>query len=205
MIVGVRGQGSSIDGRSELRDASSISCRLAPLAPTVSAPRSAPKALDAHRRDAADGEPVAIEQALTLLLQRAAASYDTPRRWELRVRAGLSALLDLFDEQPDLAQLCVVRSENAGPVALALRQQTIAVLAHRIDDGRNRARRQPPPQTAHAVLAGAIGAIRGRLLQSGPVTVRDLLDPLMSFIVLPYRGVAAARGELNPSVALPLP
>jgi hypothetical protein len=149
-----------------------------------------------------DSEPEATERALTLVLQRAAGAYDTRGRWETRVRCALLALLDLFDEQPDLARLCVVNagSVNAGstdPAVRALRERTRAVLASRIDDGRSSARRQPPPHAADAVLAGAIGAIRARLLEPERATMSDLLDPLMSFIVLPYRGAAAARGELG--------
>jgi hypothetical protein len=194
---------SIVEGKPQMRDASSLGSRRAHLQPPVACAGPAPSALGDHHREAGDGGSVAIERALTLALQRAAAAYDAPRRWELRIRAALSALLDLFDEQPELAQLCVVHSQYAGPAALALREQTIALLVDRIDDGRDCARRQPPPHTAHAVLAGATGAIRGRLLQSGSGSVRDLLDPLMSFIVLPYRGVAAARGEINAPVAHP--
>jgi hypothetical protein len=143
----------------------------------------------------------AIERGLALILERAGAGYETHGRWETRVRAALSALLCLFDEQPDLARLCVVQSANSGPAALALREQVMTVLARRIDDGRRSAPLQPPPRAAETVLAGALGAIRGRLLQSEPTSVGDLLDPLMSFIVLPYRGAAAALRELHEPVA----
>lgn len=117
------------------------------------------------------------------------------------MRAALAALLDLFEEEPHVAKLCVIDSDHAEPRALALRDQTLALLARRIDDGRTRAPRQPPPHAAQAVLAGAIGAIRARLIQPGPAVMRDLLDPLTSFIVLPYRGAAAARGVRTGSSA----
>jgi hypothetical protein len=150
-----------------------------------------------------DGSALAaIEAALSLALQRAAAAYDTPGCWEVRIRAALSALLDLFDERPDLARLCVDQSASARPAALALRKRTLALLVRRIDDGRHAARRQPPPHAAQAVLAGTIGAIRARLLHSDPAGLSDLLDPLMSFLVLPYRGAAASRSELTRSVPL---
>jgi hypothetical protein len=151
-------------------------------------------------RDAADEAYPTVERALTLVLQRAAGGYDSPGRWETRVRAALSAVLDLFDEQPQLARLCVM-PESSPPDAL--RERTRALLIRRIDDGRRRAHHEPPPHTAHAVLATTLGAIRGRLLATeeanagGPPTVADLLDPLVSFIVLPYRGAAAARCELS--------
>jgi hypothetical protein len=145
----------------------------------------------------ADGTEQELEQALTLALQQAAAAYATDRRWEARVRAALAALLDLFEKQPTVARLCVIESADTEAAARALRERTLSILARRIDDGRGRAPRQPPPHAAQAVLAGAVGAIRARLIQPGPDSMSDLLDPLTSFIVLPYRGAAAARGELT--------
>ncbi len=151
-----------------------------------------------------DSGPEATERALALVLQRAAAAYDRSGCWETRVRGALLALLDLFDEQPELARLCVVNAGSTDPAVRALRERTRAVLARRIDDGRNNARRQPPPHAAHAVLAGTIGAIRARLLEPGPPAMSELLDPLMSFIVLPYRGAAAARGEAGRNDTMPV-
>lgn len=141
--------------------------------------------------------PAAVERAVTTALLRAGAAYEADIRWEQRVRAALSAVLDLFEARPELARLCVLKSGVSGPAALALREQALAVLALRIDDGRGHAPRQPPPHAAQAVLAGVIGAIRARLMQPGPGSMSDLLDPLTSFIVLPYRGAGAARCELG--------
>lgn len=163
---------------------------------TAGAPR---RALDQGPPSDRD-PPQAIQLVMALALRRAAGAYGTRNRWEARVRAALSAILDLFDEQPDIARLCVVQSANAESAALAARERAMTVLARRIDDGRRSARLQPQPHAAEAVLAGALGAIRGRLLQPEPTSVGDLLDPLMSFIVLPYRGAAAARRELHEPV-----
>lgn len=194
------GRTASIEGTRNTRGAP-LACHDPARHTSLARPIASAGVSDSARRDTpehrGDGSPAAIERALTLALRRASAAYDSRSRWETRVRAALSALLDLFDEQPDIARLCVLQSENAGPAVLALRDKTLAVLARRIDDGCHSARRQPPPHAAQAVLAGTIGAIRGRLLESDQATVSDLLDPLMSFIVLPYRGAAASRGELT--------
>jgi hypothetical protein len=77
------------------------------------------------------------------------------------------------------------------------REEVLAGLARLVDEGRDHARRQPPPQTAEAVVAGTLGAIHARLLEPGSPALSDLLNPLMSFIVLPYLGAGAARGELS--------
>jgi hypothetical protein len=105
-------------------------------------------------------------------------------------------MLCLFEEQPEIARLCVVEPDSA-PEQPSLRNETLAVLARRVDDGRLAAARQPPDHTAQAVVAGAIGALRAHLLEADETPVSQLLAPLMSFIVLPYRGVAASRRELD--------
>jgi hypothetical protein len=199
MITRVRGRRITVvEGRRKARGAQ-VSCAPARSRQTTAERRAsalvAAGITRASGRNADHGPAADVEQALTLALQHAAAAYDAHRPWEARVRAALGALLDLFEKQPKVARLCVIESEHAEPAALALREQTLTVLARRIDDGRGHAPRQPPPHAAQAVLAGAIGAIRARLIQPGPGSMSDLLDPLTSFIVLPYRGAAAARAE----------
>jgi len=140
----------------------------------------------------------AIEEALARAAERASAAYDSQHRWTDRLRAGLGALLEHFDEEPQLARLCVGQdSPAAAPAVLARRDEILAALVRMIDDGRGSARRQPPPRTAEGVLAGTLGAIRARLLEADAGTLADLVNPLMSFIVLPYLGAAAARTELT--------
>jgi hypothetical protein len=142
-------------------------------------------------------ELATLDHALTHAANCARAAYDDSEPWAVRVRAALRTLLELFDEQPKLAELCVMQSAMIGPGALARREQILAGLARAIDEGRNSTRRQPPPPlTARGVVAGTIGAVRARLQQPDPEPLIELLNPLMSFIVLPYLGAGAARREL---------
>lgn len=139
----------------------------------------------------------AIEHALALASERAGAAYDRDERWVDRVRAGLAAALQFFDEEPQLAHVCLVESAAAGPAALVRRAEVLGRLACTIDEGRALARRQPPPLTAEGVVGGVLSVVSARLVDpdSGPLV--DLVNPLMSVIVLPYRGNAAARKELS--------
>jgi AcrR family transcriptional regulator len=138
----------------------------------------------------------AIEHALSLAAKRAAAAHDSGRRWVDRMRAGLTALLEFFDEEPQLARLCVLQSAAAGPAALARRVEVLDELARKVDEGRDLARRQPPPLTAEGIVGGVLTVIGTRLVNSASGPLIDLVNPLMSGIVLPYRGNAAARKEL---------
>lgn len=139
----------------------------------------------------------AFEAALALASERARAAYESERRWVDRVRGGLLALLTFFDEEPELAKLCIVQALAGGPATLALRAETLRslerVLAHGAADG---AAEQPPALTAQGVLGGAFGMIHTELLGQDPRPLVDLINPMMSLIVLPYLGVTAARREL---------
>ncbi len=122
-----------------------------------------------------------------------------------KMRAGLYALLEFCDEQPEQARLCVVEAPSAGPRALARREQLIAQLARLIDAGRADARRQPPPYTAEGVVGAVLGVVHSRLLAGEGRSLLELVNPLMSFIALQYRGAGAARMELHRAFPAPLP
>jgi AcrR family transcriptional regulator/DNA-binding MarR family transcriptional regulator len=139
----------------------------------------------------------AIELAFELSRERASASYDPAAEWEVRMRAGLHALLRFYDEEPQLAQMCVVRSASAGPIALARRWEVLEQLARLIEAGRDQALRSPPPLTADGVVGGALTLIHARILKPGSGPLTELLNPLMAIIVHPYRGCDAAQAQLS--------
>ena len=141
----------------------------------------------------------AVEHARSEARDRARVAYETPSRWGERLRAGLGALLTFFDEEPELAYLCVAAPPAAGPAALERHQEVLQMLARLVDHGRYLSRRQAPPFTAEGVVGGVLGVVHTRLLEPEREPLIDLLDPLMSMIVLPYRGLAAARKELHVS------
>jgi DNA-binding MarR family transcriptional regulator len=140
---------------------------------------------------------VAFEQALALAGGLATAAFQAQEGWADRVRAGLFALLEFFDEEPALARLCVVDSAQAGPGVLARRTEVLDRLARVLDDERAPARAYPPPLTAQAVVNGVLGVLHQRLQDPSPGALVSLTGPLMSFIVLPFLGARAARRELS--------
>ena len=147
----------------------------------------------------------AIEQALELMGERASEAYGAHERWVDGVRAALLELLALCDQEPQLARLTVVQSAAAGAAAMECRREVLARLAHVIDQGRADARAKPPPLTSEGVVGGVLGVVHTRLLKPGSGALVELLNPLMSMIVLPYLGAGAARRELSkPSPALPV-
>jgi len=139
----------------------------------------------------------AFEQVLALAAERASAAFEAQEGWVDRVRSGLLAVLEFFDEQPVLARYCVVHSAQAGPAVLERRGEVLDRLARVLDDERAPARGYPPPLTAQAVVSGALGVLHERLSQPDPGALCELTGPLMSFVVLPFLGAHAARGELR--------
>jgi hypothetical protein len=111
---------------------------------------------------------VAFEQALALAAGPATAAYEAQEGWADRVRAGLFALLEFFDQEPALARLCVLDSAQAGPAVLARRSEVLDRLARVLDDERAPARGYPPPLTAQAVVNGVLGVLHQRLQDPSP-------------------------------------
>jgi AcrR family transcriptional regulator len=137
------------------------------------------------------------------------AAFESEARWVDSVRAGLFALLEFLQREPDLARLCVVEALAAGPVVLERRGEVLAGLARVVDEGRaaGRGKNQPPPLTAEGVVGAVLSVIHAQMTtpralaseRNGPLT--GLLGALMGMIVLPYLGSAAAAREF----ARPLP
>jgi predicted transcriptional regulator/AcrR family transcriptional regulator len=139
----------------------------------------------------------AFEQTLALAADRATAAFEAQEGWLDRVRAGLMALLEFFDQQPALAKFLVVHSAQAGPAVQARRGAVLDRFASVLDDETAPARGYPPPLTGQAVASGALGVLHQRLSNPDTGPLVELTGPLMSFIVLPFLGARAARSELR--------
>lgn len=167
--------------------------------------------------------------AFDLAVQRAAErvlpAYREPDGWAKRMRAGLCALLEFLEDEPDLGALCVVDSLGAGRQALERRAALVGVLIDVVDTGRLEARAgaKTTRLTAEGVVGAVLGVLHARLGGLRPSEVDrangsashrssggrggerpavvcderlvDLLGPLMGMIVLPYLGPAAAARE----------
>jgi AcrR family transcriptional regulator len=139
----------------------------------------------------------ALEQELAdvAALMREACSGE--RTWVGRIRAGLYELLEFFDAQPALARVCVIEAPAAGEVALKRRSELMAILVAELDEGRALNRDPPSPVTAEGLVEGVIGVVHMHMLAPKRRPMRELLNPLMSFITLPYLGAGTSRRELN--------
>jgi AcrR family transcriptional regulator len=129
------------------------------------------------------------------------------RGWRERTRRALTALLGLFDEDPALARVCLVETLKAGPAVCERRREVLDILADAVDEGRTEAKRstESPPLTAQSTVGGVLSVLHARVSAGDPRPLIDLLNPLMSMIVHPYLGPAAAERELDHPVPPPKP
>jgi AcrR family transcriptional regulator/DNA-binding MarR family transcriptional regulator len=145
-----------------------------------------------------------FEQTVERAGALAAQAYAGQSNWRDGVRAGLLALLSFMDEEPALARICVVEALGAGPRVLAARTKVIERLKRVIAEGepggprRARLRRgQPADIAVEGIIGAGFMVIHTRLLERDRPPLVNLRGPLMSLIVLPYRGMRAAGEELS--------
>jgi AcrR family transcriptional regulator/DNA-binding MarR family transcriptional regulator len=144
----------------------------------------------------------ALDGAVERIATRVGPVFAVPGRWRERIRASLTALLEFLDFEPVLGRLVIVETLGAGAVVLERRSLALAQMIAAVDGGRGESKRGGPlPLTAEGVVGAVFSVVHTRMLQREPAPLIGLVGPLMSMIVLPYLGSAAARRELE----LPIP
>ena len=143
----------------------------------------------------------AFEEAVARVAGEVVPAYERPGSWRERIRAGLVAGLSQLDSEPELARLLMVEALGAGPKALERRLSIIDALVTVVDEGRRETNAKQgagaPALTAEGVVGAVLALLHARWLQHSPERLLELTNPLMSVIVLPYLGPAAARREFD--------
>ncbi len=147
----------------------------------------------------------ALEEGLAGIATAVLPPWQGPGAWRERVRASLVELLAFLDNDPVTGRLLVVETLGAGHRALERRGQVLAHVIAAVEEGRAEVKgaHEPPLLTGEGVVGAVASVIYGRMLGgpgvgdggSGPLI--ELTGPLMSMIVLPYLGPAAARREVE--------
>jgi AcrR family transcriptional regulator len=160
----------------------------------------------------------ALEEAVAKAAARVEAVYDRDRPWRERIRAVLVALLAFFEEEPATAHLLVVESHAVGREAYQLRASVFDQIVAVVDGARSEGKRAagPSPLTAEGIVGSVLFVVHRRMTEADelktdakvgarPGALMELVNPLMSLIVLPYFGGAAARTESKRPVVEPRP
>jgi AcrR family transcriptional regulator len=144
----------------------------------------------------------AFDDAIERIAQRVVPAYQRPGKWRERIRASLVELLSFLDGDPGTGRLVVVETLGAGRGALERRGLVLAQIISAVDEGRREAKggAEPPPLTAEGIAGAVLSVIHGRMVERDRKPLIELVNPLMSMIVLPYLGPSAARRELERAV-----
>jgi AcrR family transcriptional regulator len=131
----------------------------------------------------------------------AAAPEETT--WTGKLRAGLGALLDFLDAEPDVGRALVVEVHAAGPEALAKRTAAMERINSFLDQARQEAgeSESPPAIAGEGIAAGIHAVIHSRLATGSNDGFRRLLPEFMYFAVLPYFGAELASAEMQAASA----
>lgn len=145
----------------------------------------------------------AFREAIARASRYVSAGCNPMVSWEERIRGGLEAFLRFLEDEPALGRLAVVESSTAGAKAREMRQGVVARIVAEVDAGREEAvaGHSATSLTAEGVVGGMCSVIHNRLLSCDFVQLVDLANPLMSMVVLPYLGPAAANRELTRPLA----
>jgi AcrR family transcriptional regulator len=140
----------------------------------------------------------AFEEGIAQASRYALDSYDPAAAWAERIGMALAALLSFLDAHRDVGLLLIVGSLGAGTSALERRRRVVAQIVAVVDEGRagSKSVADLPPLAAEGIVGGVLSVLHSRLLEESGERLLDLTGPLMSMIVLPYLGPAAARREL---------
>jgi AcrR family transcriptional regulator/DNA-binding MarR family transcriptional regulator len=147
----------------------------------------------------------ALDHTIERVGEHVLVAYEAHTSWRERIRAGLTALLWFLDEEHSTGWLLIVDSLAAGPRALERRSRVLEMVKVTIEEGQmeGRARVDPFPLTAEGIVGGVLSVIHRRIVEGSDRPLTELVNPLMSMIVLPYLGPAAARKESERAEVVP--
>ncbi len=114
--------------------------------------------------------------------------------WSRRAIAAASAVLGFFADEPDLARLCLVESQAAGPAVSARFHEAVHEVVPYLEQGRaERVGERELPATTEESTIGALVMLTSRKVAAGEAAgLQDLLPDVTEFILVPYLGADEA-------------
>lgn len=118
--------------------------------------------------------------------------------WLGKFRAGLGALVEFLDAEPEIGRALLVEAQLAGREAQARSDETMERAARLIDLARVEGDgfESPPEIAPRAVVAGIYGMLHSRLASGTGDGVGELMPDLVYYAVLPYFGSEVAVEEM---------
>ncbi len=110
--------------------------------------------------------------------------------WPHQATAAAREVLAFLASEPDLARLCLVESQSAGPLVAARFHEAVRELVPPLRRGREErsAERELPPNTEDSTI-GALVSLAARKAAAGEAErLEELLPDFTEFILSPYLG-----------------
>jgi AcrR family transcriptional regulator len=138
----------------------------------------------------------AFQDSVEQIARPVQAAFEKGETWRERLRAALAVLLEILDQEPEVARLCFVEAP-ATPETAAARLCLLRKLETAIQAMAGNQNPMPAPLAAEAAIAGAAAIIHRHIVESPRVSPVSLLNPLMAVLVLPLAGASEAKRELS--------
>jgi AcrR family transcriptional regulator len=134
---------------------------------------------------------------IRVLAVEAAAGVEA---WPERAIAAARCVLAFFAEEPDLARLCMVESQAAGPAVSARFHEAVHEVVPYLEQGRSeRTGERELPATTEESTIGALVMLTSRKVAAGEAErLQDLLPDFTEFILAPYLGAEKATRLARP-------
>jgi AcrR family transcriptional regulator len=132
----------------------------------------------------------AFEVVVAHVRELVAEAVESAPDWPHQAIAAAREVLAFLASEPDLARLCLVESQSAGPVAAARFHEAVRELVPPLERGRGErdGERELPPSTENSTI-GALVSLAAREVAAGEAErLGDLLPDFTQFILSPYLG-----------------
>ena len=124
------------------------------------------------------------------------AAYTEPGPWEDRLRKGLSALLEWFSRDPEVARFILIELTAVGPDARSRFQIEFSRFVKLLDEGLDGRAAEPDlPQASSLAVGGALARIYIEVRHERTAQLPSLLPELVYEVLVPFVGEAIALSE----------
>jgi len=139
----------------------------------------------------------AFEAGVDELTRRVMAAGREAGDWRAGIRAGLTELVEVLEEQPMIASCLIIEAYAVGRRTLEKRAEAMREFALALDRIRETSAEaaELPPLTSEIVVGGLESLVRMQIEVDDPPTPRLLLPELVYFAIRPYLGHQVATEE----------
>jgi AcrR family transcriptional regulator len=136
---------------------------------------------------------VAHGEILTVLCARVDAACATQSDWPEKVRAGISAALELAAKEPLRVRLLVAEPFTAGPRPAYCQDLLVERFAPGLRQGRRQSSHTQFPMLEEALIGGLVGILAGHLRSNRIASLPGLAPQLVEVTLTPYIGATNAK------------